>query len=262
MTPKRTMEEIVAILQAPTPLTEIRYLPKHVDQTDKTAMALPYFDARFTHARLDAACGPFGWQSDVKDIRGFVCVGIAILNPENATWVWRWDTGQEDQNEATGEADEDGDDEVKDVGGAKAIVSRGIKRAGVQFGIGRDIYDLPKVRCKVRLNNKGKAAGWDEDVASVIALRRQPQQRVPQPPATSASPEVSAATTEGTPQNGGSNRLLASNTFGEHAQKSGATREQIATAIAQARGADGKTDWTAAIPALDAIIKAAGTVPL
>jgi hypothetical protein len=275
------MEGIVKILQQPTPPDEVHYLPKNVNKEEKTALAVPYIDARFIHQRLDDACGPFGWQSDVKDIRGFVCVGIGILNPDNGTWVWRWDTGQEAQTEAAEEGEEG-----EDVGGAKAIVSRGAKRAGVQFGIGRDVYDIPKVRCNIRINSKGGAGGWDEDVAAAIAAKR----RSPRSPASAPRPGIAegwndpVATSRHEPTitppsdgtvplpaglpgpadplpdpNGGSKRLIASNAFGDHAQKVGAHREQIAKAIAECTPPGGKADWIAAIPALDRIMAEAKT---
>jgi len=100
--PTRVLEGIIAILNEPTPPARIRFVPQAISKEEKTALAVPYFDARFTMERLDAACGTFGWQSDVKEISGVFCVGIGILNPENGAWSWKWDTGQEED-----EADEE-----------------------------------------------------------------------------------------------------------------------------------------------------------
>ena len=153
----KTLDDIIKALQAHTPPREVRYLPQGIDKERGTALALAYVDARFVQDRLDAACGPFGWQSLIQDIGGFVCVGIAVLNPETSEWIWKWDTGQD---EPTDETDYDDKSDAVTVAG-KSIVSRGIKRAGVQWGIARDLYDIPKRRRAIRLNAGGKFAGWD-----------------------------------------------------------------------------------------------------
>jgi hypothetical protein len=212
------------ILQAPTPPSAIKYLPKNIDTNDKTALALPYINARFVQQRLDEAFGPLGWQTDVKEIRGFVCVGIGI-QAENGAWIWRWDTGQEDQNEASGEADAEGAEEDDSRGGAKAIFSRGLKRCGVQLGIGRDIYDMPKRRRKISLSNRGKWSGWAEDVTGDARPQSTNGGAKPAPARVAAKHE--------------------SVVFADFAREKGASQDQIAASIA-AHTVVGKTDWTAA----------------
>lgn len=155
----RTMEDIEKALKAHTPPREVKYLPQAIDKENRTALALAYVDARYVEDSLDAICGPLGWTSEVEEIGGFLCVGIGIRNPENPIdWVYKWDTGQD---EPTDETDyEDKSDAVTVAG--KSLVSRGLKRAGVQWGIARDLYDIPKRRRPIRLTASGKFAGWEE----------------------------------------------------------------------------------------------------
>lgn len=152
----KTIDDIVNRLQLPTPPKEISYVPQGLDKDNKTALALPYVDARFVQERLDEACGPFGWQSQIEEIGGFVCVGIGIREPEGNLWVFKWDTGQDKPTEK--EDYEAATDET--TSGARSLISRGFKRAAVQWGIARDIYDLPKTRRPCYLNYKGGFGGW------------------------------------------------------------------------------------------------------
>jgi hypothetical protein len=98
--------------------------------------ALSYADARFTMQRLDEVMGPFGWQTEVREVSGIVCVGIGIKVPRSGAWVWKWDTGMDPEAETSEASD--------DPNAYKGVVSGGLKRAGVQWGIARDLYSIPK----------------------------------------------------------------------------------------------------------------------
>lgn len=158
-------DKIVKALRAPTPPDEVRYLPQSLRDTQGTgtpsALALPYVDARYIQDRLDAACGPLGWQSEVKMMGAILCIGIGIFNPVTSQWVWKWDTGQEEPSDIA-----DSDDDADHSAGAKGVISRGLKRTAVQWGIARDIYDLPKRRRACKVDGRGKFAGWAEPVGA------------------------------------------------------------------------------------------------
>jgi hypothetical protein len=82
---------------------------------------LDYIDARFVMERLDEL-GPGNWQDRYEDRpNGSVRCGIGI-NVEGE-WVWKWDVGDESDIEAD-----------------KGAHSGAFKRAGVKWGIGRDLY--------------------------------------------------------------------------------------------------------------------------
>ena len=128
--PAPTIDQIIEVLGRPTPKGEVQYLPKSVEKAGNgfTAIAIPYIKVDFARARLDDAATAMGWQSDCKSIGDLLVVGIAIRNPDTAEWIWRWDTGQDN-----GEVN-------------RVIYSTSFKRAAYQWGIGKDLDALPKVR--------------------------------------------------------------------------------------------------------------------
>lgn len=95
---------------------------------DKTqGMALAYIDARLVMNRLDQVLGPDNWSSQVfLGDSGRVVVGIGIRrSPTSLELVWKFD--------GAGATDVEGD---------KGGISDGLKRAAVQWGIGRYLYSV------------------------------------------------------------------------------------------------------------------------
>jgi hypothetical protein len=160
MTDNKTAQEILEILQAPTPYKSINFLPRGVLKAGNdgpTAIAIPYVSSDFVENRLDEACGAFGWQSQIIDTCNTVAVGVGIFNPDTQEWLWRWDIGS--------------DNEKKSNQPQKEEVTSAIKRAARQWGIGRDLKNIPKlrVRCKVRnVGNDIKFVKWWEDPREAI----------------------------------------------------------------------------------------------
>jgi hypothetical protein len=109
------------------------------------AICSAYIDARDTMKVLDSYC-TYGWQTDVKELAGFIFYGIGVNVPlsgdENEEeelviqTMWRWDTGARIENNAT--------DQMYDQAG-KSAASDAFKRAAVQWGVGRFLYDLDTV---------------------------------------------------------------------------------------------------------------------
>lgn len=112
---------------------------------DKTkAICSAYIDARDVMNTLDKYC-EHGWQTDVKELAGFIFYGIGIEVPELtsegkisgfSTTLWRWDTGARIE-------DNEKDNMYEQAG--KSAASDALKRAAVQWGVGRFLYDLPTV---------------------------------------------------------------------------------------------------------------------
>jgi len=102
-----------------------------------SAQCVAYIDARDVMDLLDEVCGSGNWQSDFKDIGGqtFAGIGIKIENE----WVWKWDTGSESNIEKE-----------------KGQASDSLKRAGVQWGIGRFLYEMPMKFIDANEVNTGK----------------------------------------------------------------------------------------------------------
>lgn len=105
---------------------------------EKAAVCVAYIDARDAMDRLDDVVGPANWQRDHKEIKGQMYCGVAVKC--NGEWSWKWDNGSEsNQDPSKGEA------------------SDSFKRACVNWGLGRFLYDLPIVKTKtIAREYKGK----------------------------------------------------------------------------------------------------------
>lgn len=102
-------------LYAPTPRDEIR------QRQGPGGRMLDYVDARFVMDRLDEL-GPENWQDRFEDRSdGSVRCGIGVL--VDGEWVWKWDVG-----------------DPSDIEPEKGAHSGAFKRAGVKWGIARDLY--------------------------------------------------------------------------------------------------------------------------
>lgn len=100
---------------------------------------LLYKDARVDMAILDEIVGPMNWQRHhTRDNAN--CI-ISIWDDEKACWVDKEDVGTESNTEAQ-----------------KGLASDSFKRAGVNWGIGRELYTAPfiwidKANCEIKEDN-------------------------------------------------------------------------------------------------------------
>jgi len=118
---------------------------------------LAYIDARDVMERLDDVVGPDMWQCRYP-FPG--CCEIGIYNAEIEQWLWR----------ANGAG-------ATDIEGEKGQYSDAFKRAGVLWGIGRYLYDLPntwedmneygKFKSQPKLPGWATPSGWNR-IASGI----------------------------------------------------------------------------------------------
>ena len=102
---------------------------------------LPYITSRAIQNRLDEVFGPFGWKNEFVEWKeGQVC-GISVKHGDE--WITKWD----------------GADCTK-IEKIKGGLSGAMKRAAVQWGIGRYLYKLDEQRIEVKQNGdnwfKGK----------------------------------------------------------------------------------------------------------
>jgi len=150
-------------LQADTPAEEIHQRPvwvrgSPVMNADGTPKTLAYITARFVQDRLDSAVGPLNWQVMFESLpTGAVRAGIGIRIPGDGTkehdeWLWKWDVGVPSSIEAE-----------------KGAHSDSFKRAGVMWGIARDLYDE-------RDDRSLPPADAAEAAAQAQAAQQQPQQ--------------------------------------------------------------------------------------
>ena len=94
---------------------------------DKTLKILLYKNARVDMNILDETVGSSNWQRTHEDIKGNLFCGVAIRQDGNE-WIWKWDCGTESNTEAE-----------------KGESSDSFKRAGFNWGPGRELYTSPVV---------------------------------------------------------------------------------------------------------------------
>lgn len=111
--------------------------------TEKGAVALIYKTSRVDMDILDETVGAENWQSEYQEIKGNLYCGIGIKDETTQDWVWKWDCGIESRS--------DGDGNEK-----KGEASDAFKRAGVQWGIGRELYTAPFIFLPLETVSNGK----------------------------------------------------------------------------------------------------------
>lgn len=109
---------------------------------------LLYKDARVDMTILDETVGPMNWQR--RHTRDNANCEILIWDVEKKMWVGKEDTGTESYTEKE-----------------KGLASDSFKRAGVNWGIGRELYTSPYIyipasACTIKTNPKtGKPVCYD-----------------------------------------------------------------------------------------------------
>lgn len=133
-------DEIKAKLQAPFPAEDVEW---RVDRGQKTTsgnfvFVLAYITNRAIQNRLDEAFGPFGWRNEFREWKGQsqIC-GISVWDDEKKEWITKWD-GSDDSN----------------MDKTKGGLSGAMKRAAVQWGVGRYLYNLDQNRVSLKQNGE------------------------------------------------------------------------------------------------------------
>jgi len=129
------------------------------------ALCLAYVTQRAIQERLDDVVGPENWKNDFKEgPNGGLLAGISIYLSDRNEWVTKWDGADNTQVEAI-----------------KGGLSGAMKRAGVQWGIGRYLYNLTEAFCIISDNGKnrgktkeGAVFNWDPPALPDWALPRKP----------------------------------------------------------------------------------------
>lgn len=99
---------------------------------------LLYKDARVDQNVLDETVKPENWQRDHKELKGNIYCGISIWDEDKKMWITKWDAGKESYTESE-----------------KGEASDSFKRAGFNWGIGRELYTSPFIwvtssNCKIK----------------------------------------------------------------------------------------------------------------
>lgn len=166
------MTDISKRLQAPFPSRDIEWRIQRagVKNGNPWAMVLAYVTNRAIQNRLDEVFGEFGWQNEFKGgPGGGVICGISVLS--DSGWVTKWDGADNTQIE-----------EVK--GG----LSGAMKRAAVQWGIGRYLYNLEATWAQFHDGGshtsqiEGKYYKWDPPPLPDWALPEEERGKAKTPP--------------------------------------------------------------------------------
>lgn len=112
--------------------------------SEKGCSVLIYKNARVDMAVLDETVGPMNWQRNHREEKGNLFCGIGIYDNERSQWVWKWDCGAESFTEKE-----------------KGEASDSFKRAGFNWGIGRELYTCPFIWFNaVDINMKQRNGKW------------------------------------------------------------------------------------------------------
>lgn len=138
-------------LQAPFPASEIEWrIGRSGVKSDNSiwATALAYIQNRAIMNRLDEVFGCESWQNKYREWHNDsqLC-GISVFNGATKSWVTKWDGADATQFEST-----------------KGGLSDSMKRAGVQWGIGRYLYNLEETWVKT---SSKKVDGWNYQPQSI-----------------------------------------------------------------------------------------------
>lgn len=117
------LQSILSALAEPMPY---KWRVQSFSKNKPLATCVAYIDARDAMARLDAVCA-HGWHRRHIEVKGRIYCEVGIVMPDCSV-LWRSDCGTESNTEAE-----------------KGESSDSFKRACVNFGIGRFLYDLDMV---------------------------------------------------------------------------------------------------------------------
>lgn len=130
-------KQIWEALAAPFPAEDIewRIAQKGARDGKPWAKVLAYVTNRAIMQRLDDVMGPENWRNEFQHIDSAFLCGLS-LRIDNE-WITKWDGAQESQIEAT-----------------KGGISGAMKRAAVQWRIGRYLYDLTEGWANIHAGGK------------------------------------------------------------------------------------------------------------
>jgi len=123
---KITRDDCAVILAKLDEPMEYKWRVQHVSKYKPQAACVTYVTARQVMDRLDAVVGKENWQRTIDSPIVSIYSGIAILI--DGEWVWKWDVGEKTH-----------------VSPIKGESSDAFKRAAVNWGPGRELYEMELV---------------------------------------------------------------------------------------------------------------------
>lgn len=157
MIPVETKKIELDKLKEPFSLFDVEWRIQSAGKTSKVwAMCLVYVTNRAIMDRLDDVCGPENWKNEYAPAPdGGILCGISIrLDGE---WITKWDGAEKTAIDAV-----------------KGGLSGSMKRAGVQWGIGRYLYKVKENWAKVSPDGEYKGAYKDKDTNKYVNFKWTP----------------------------------------------------------------------------------------
>ena len=140
-----TTDEVQAKLQEPFPAADIEWRMGRCGAKNGSpwAKALAYLTNRAIMDRLDAVVGCGNWKNEKPEAgpQGGLVMGLSLLinnGDHGLEWVTKWDGAENTQIESV-----------------KGGLSDAMKRAAVQWGIGRYLYNLEEGWCDCSTSKSG-----------------------------------------------------------------------------------------------------------
>lgn len=121
-------------LNAPLPIESVDFRVQSINKGGY-ATILAYKDARVDMNRLDDVVGALNWKREHMVIDGSMYCRVSIYNEATKEWICKEDVGTESM------ADKE-----------KGLASDSFKRACFNWGIGRELYDYPRIQIKLLKN--------------------------------------------------------------------------------------------------------------
>lgn len=137
---QKTPEELRQALTAPFANGDIEWRVSVTTRDKDRGLAVPYVTNRAIQNRLDDTVGIDGWQNQFvpwKEGKAQLC-GISIYFGQQKQWLTKWDGADDSDFESV-----------------KGGLSDSMKRAAVEWGIGRYLYGMTQVW--VRIEQHGKS---------------------------------------------------------------------------------------------------------
>ena len=137
---QKTPEELRQALAAPFSNADIEWRVSATTQDKSKGLAVPYVTNRAIQNRLDSTVGIDGWQNEFrpwKDGKAQLC-GISIYFHEQKQWLTKWDGADDSDFESV-----------------KGGLSDSMKRAAVEWGVGRYLYGMTQIWVKIVQRGKG-----------------------------------------------------------------------------------------------------------
>lgn len=141
-----TPEQLYQALAQPFDNADIEWCVGATTKDKTRGLAVPYVTNRAIQQRLDQAVGPENWKNEFKpwhrfngkdgEIIGQLC-GISIYFADRKEWICKWDGAENSDFEPV-----------------KGGLSDSMKRAAVQWSIGRYLYGMAQVKLWVAIDER------------------------------------------------------------------------------------------------------------